>query len=68
MLMDSPMLSPCDGDPCKSTPLSAALSLSDDTSGGLTDIVNVGEGSSTFDEHWEHFSSATINSRFLDSH
>ena len=68
MTMDSPMMSPCNGYPCESTSLSVALPMSDDASGSLTDIVKVREGSGTFDGRSERFSSATINSRLLDSH
>ena len=68
MTIDSPMLSPCNGDPCDSTSLSVALTLSEDASGGLTDIVNVGEGSGTFNGRSERFSSVKINSRALDSY
>ena len=42
MAMDSPMLSPRDGDPNDSTSLSVALQFSEDASGGLTYIVKVG--------------------------
>ena len=62
------MMSPRDGDPHESTSLSVALPLSEDASGGLTDIVKVGEGSRTVDERLERFYSATINSRSFDSY
>ena len=68
MTMESPMLSPQDGDPCDLTSLSEALTLSDDASDGLTNIVKVREGYGTFGERSESFSSATINSRSLYSH
>ena len=68
MKMDSPMLSPRDGDPRESTSLSGGLPLSDDVYGGLTDIVKVGEGSRTVDERSERFHSATINIRSFDSY
>ena len=60
MTMDSPMLSPSDGYPCESTSLLVTLQLYANASGGLTNIVKVGEGSGTFDECPERFSSATI--------
>ena len=50
MKWDSPMLSPRYGGPCESTSLSVALTLSNDASGALTDIVKIAEGSGTFDE------------------
>ena len=68
MMMDSSMMSPRDGDPCKSTYISLTLKLSEDASGSLTDIIKVGVGSGTFDKHSEQFSSVTINSKFLYSH
>ena len=68
MKMDSLMLSPRDGDPHESTSLSVALKLYDDASGILTNIVKVDEGSGTFGKCSERFSSATMNSRSLDSH
>ena len=68
MTMESQMLSPHNGDPRGYTSLSVALTFSEDASGGLTNIFKVGEGSGTFDERSERFSSATINSRSLDSH
>ena len=68
MTMDLPVLSPLDGDPRDSTSLRVALSLSDNAFGSLNGIVKVGEGSGTFDKNVERFSSATINSRSLDSH
>ena len=60
MTMDSQMLSPRDGDPHDYTSISVALPFYDNASGGLTDIINVGEGSGTFGERSECFSSATI--------
>ena len=69
MAMDSPMLSPRDGNPREPTALSVVLPLSDDSSDGLTDLIKgVVEGSGNFDKRSENFISATINSRWLDSH
>ena len=68
MKMDSPVLSPQDGNPFDYTSSSVALLLSDNASVGLTKIVKVGEGSGTFNERSERLGSATINSRPLDSH
>ena len=68
MTMDSPMLSPRNGDPRESTSLLVSLSLSEDAPGSLTNIVKVGKGSGTFDKRSDRFSSAAINSRSLDSH
>ena len=48
MTMDSPMLSPRNGDPCEFNSLSVALPFSEDASGSLANIVNVGKGSRTF--------------------
>ena len=62
------MLLPRDSGPRESTALSVALTLSDDASGGLADIVKVREGYGTFNERSERFSSTNINSSFLDSH
>ena len=68
MKMDSSILSPFYGDPRDSTSISVSISLSEDTSGGLTEIVKVGEYSGTVDKHSERFRSATINSGFFDSY
>ena len=68
MTMDSPMLSPCDGDLCDYTSLSVVLPLSEDASGNLIDTFKAGEGSGTSDKRSDYFSSAKINNRYLDSH
>ena len=68
MMMDSPMLSPCDGDYYESNSIYVALPLYYSASSGLTYIIKAGEGFGTFDKRLEHFSSATINSRYLESH
>ena len=44
------------------------MPLSEDASGGLTDIVKVGEESGTVDERSDSFRSATINSGSFDSY
>ena len=63
MTMDSPIMSPHDVDPRESTSLSVALPFWDYASSGLTKIVNIGEGSETFNERPDRFRSVTINSR-----
>ena len=68
MTMDSPMLSPRYGGPRYSTSLAVVPPLSDDASGGLTNILKVGEGSGTSDKRLGRFSGVTINNRSLDRH
>ena len=68
MKIDSPMLSPRNGDPIESNYRSVALPFSYNASGVLTDIAAVGEGSGTVNKPSERFSSATINSGLFDSY